>query len=77
MLCKFVLHVQSLWEVYVTFEDTVLVHSVHSCTVNSIRERAFLILGELRHRNARGAAGTCPQQAAVQCIVAHTVSDYY
>lgn len=38
-----------------------LVHRVHSCTVHPIRERAFLILGELRHRT--GAAGTCDQKA--------------
>lgn len=31
-----------------------LVHRVHSCTIHSIRERAFLILGELRHRTAAG-----------------------
>lgn len=27
-------------------------HRVHSCAMHSIRERAFLILGELRHRTA-------------------------
>lgn len=32
-----------------------LVHPVHSCKVFSVRGRAFLILGGLRHRSA----GTC------------------
>lgn len=40
-----------------------LVHRVHSCTVYAIHERAFLILGKLRHRTAQGAAGTCGQKA--------------
>ena len=52
--------------------EDMLVHRIHSCTVYSIRERAFLILGELRHRTAQGAAGSCnqeAQQAAVQSII--------
>lgn len=46
-----------------------LVHRVHSCTVYSIRERAFLISGELRHLTAQGAAGTCDQPPAGCCSV--------
>lgn len=42
---------------YVARED-MLARRVHSRTVYSIRERAFLILGELRHRTAQGAAET-------------------
>ena len=38
-------------------------HRVHSCTVHSTRERASLILAELRHRTAQGAAETCGQRA--------------
>ena len=59
-VCVCVHHVLS-WR-YVARED-MLVHRVHSRTVYSIRERAFLILGELRHPIARGAAETCDHTA--------------